>query len=78
MALIEEYTNANGDELELHHQEAGDRWHVICWKAGENNSLELHWDVDYIVTGLVDGNPNKQITRPMTEDEARAEFNRWR
>lgn len=76
MALIDSYTNANKDTIELRHTEhqGRDRWRVICWtEAGD-----CHWDVDYIVTGHLDGNPNRQLTRPTTKAEARAEFEKWR
>lgn len=74
MPLIDSYTNKEGSTLELHHQEADNRWHIICWNADG----ELHWDIDYIVLGYVDGNPNRQLTKAFTEAEARAEFERWR
>lgn len=82
MALIESYikTDIGGQthELELHHQADQDRWHVVCWYGYDPENLECAWDKDYKVVGYVDGNPNRQITEPFTEAEARAEFERWR
>jgi len=82
MALIDshQHTDISGQFqlFELHKQAEGDRWHVMCWTGEDEDSLDLHWDVNYKVVGYVDGNPNRQITEPFTEAEARAEFERWR
>lgn len=82
MALIDSYEKediaGNHMAYELHHTASTGRWRVICWQGEDKDNLELHWDIDYKVVGYKDGNPNRQITEPFTETEARAEFERWR
>ena len=68
--LIEEYTNAGGDTLELGHDDGG--YWVRCW----NSDDELHWEMRGVV---VEATATTQKVRQYTsEAEARAEFERWR
>lgn len=67
--LIESYVNPNEDTIELH--KTNEAWSVLCWNKGD----DLMWEVRGVVTSD-DG--RRQTRRPYTEEEARAEFNRWR
>lgn len=81
MALIEEHTKVDitgqMHTAELHKDDQG-RWSVAMWSGRDENNLDLAWQVYGVVTGYVDGNPNRPIRTPFTEETARAEFERWR
>jgi hypothetical protein len=67
-------------------ESGGDRWKVQCWElvpeerrvTGEPEEFDFQWEVTGKVVGYVDGNPNREIREPFTEETAREEFNRWR
>jgi hypothetical protein len=88
MAVVESYVKTDIQDqnwlLELHF--VRDKWEVWCWQVEFNGdsreapwkAIEHLWDVHGVVTGYVDGNLNREIREPFTEETARAEFEKWR
>ena len=78
--IVETYTKQ--DIQDQYHKYSlltdGERWSVICESGYNEDDLEFAWEVNGVLTGYKDGNPNREIREPFTEETARAEFEKWR
>lgn len=87
MAVIDSYVKTDIQErswlYELYF--VRDKWEVICWEVtlsgdprAPYDSIDHRWNVAGVVVGYRDGDPNRPIREPFTEETARAEFEKWR
>jgi hypothetical protein len=72
MALLDEYTNPEGYNIQLFVRAGTGRYSVMCWTP----EGELSWEVDGVVT---EDTGTRIKRRPYADEaEARIEFERWR